>query len=182
MPTRDSLEFTPSSVINFKHFVATDNEEYELFGSPSSVDTIRSDNDDDDDDDVDDNDGSSGEDEMDGDTGTLNGKNFVPLLNVEALDFFVNNELLSTNSSVAVDYFHDECFMNMELSEECLLVAIYVYYFKLTQSKYFNRTMKKPWLGKSMQNKLTKIKHSLDKNVWDTSRWAWSLRRGAVHS
>ena len=109
-----------------------------MFGSPSSVDTIRSDEDEEiHDDDVDDNDESS-EDEMDDDMGTLNSENFVPFLNVEALKFFVNNELFSTNSSVAVDYFHDECFMNTKLSEECLLVAMYVYYFKLAQSNNFN--------------------------------------------
>ena len=94
------------------------------------------------------------DDEMDDDTGTL----FTPLLNNEALNFFVNSEVSTVNSTFMVDYFNDS-----ELHGECLLIAMYVYYFCLTQHKNFNRTMKnKFWLRQSVKKKLIKIKQRLD--------------------
>ena len=56
------------------------------------------------------------------------------------------------SSTIMFDYYHGECFDDTELHKECLLVAIYVYYLKLTQPENFNHTMKKNlWLGKSVQ-------------------------------
>ena len=74
------------------------------------------------------------EDEVDDDSGTL----FSPLLNVEGLSFLVNDEL--TNSTVMKDYLIDECFQEGELRNECLLIALYVYYLRLTQKNNFDRT------------------------------------------
>ena len=75
-------------------------------------------NDDDDDDD---------DDEMDNNVGML----FSPLINSQGLNFFLNNEL--NNSSVMIDYFNNECFKESELQNECLLIALYIYYFRLIQ-------------------------------------------------
>ena len=89
---------------------------------------------------------------MDDDAGTL----FKPLLNVEALNFFVNNEM--NNSENVVDYF-DENFVGTLLEDDCLLVSIYVHYTYLTQSNNFKRKMKeKKWLGKVVRKKLINIK------------------------
>ena len=68
---------------------------------------------------------------MDDDTGT----SFNSLFNIEALNFFVNNEL--SNSEMIIDYFNEECFGGTVLSNECLLVVMYVHYFHLTQSNNF---------------------------------------------
>ena len=97
---------------------------------------------------------------MDDDSGTL----FTPLLNNEALNFFMNSEVSTVNSMFMVDYFNDECFGNdSELHGESLLITMYVYYFHLTQHKNFNRTMKnKFWLRKSVKKKLVEIKERLD--------------------
>ena len=138
-----------------------------MFGTPSSTDSddvnhgqTEDDNhqrgdeeskvDDDDDDD----------DEMDDDTGTL----FTPLLNNEALNFFMNSEVSTVNSMFMVDYFNDECFGNdSELHGQCLLIAMYVYYVRLTQHKNFNRTTKnKFWLHRSVYKLLIEIKQRLD--------------------
>ena len=55
----------------------------------------------------------------------------------------MNNELSSVNSTFVVDYFNDEFFPDdSELHGECLLIAMYVYYFRLPQYKNFNRAMK----------------------------------------
>ena len=62
-----------------------------------------------------------------------------------------------------IDYFHDECFGGTELSNECLLIALYVYYFRLTQSKNFTRMMKSnKWLGKLVEKRLVKIKYEIE--------------------
>ena len=62
-----------------------------------------------------------------------------------------------------IDYFHDECFGGTELSNKCLLIALYVYYFHLTQSKNFTRMMKSnKWLGKLVEKKLVKIKYEIE--------------------
>ena len=169
MPFGTSPEFNPSSIINVQNEEFKDNEEYRLFGTPSSTHSdddndgpieeddnhqrgdgesntaIESDDNDDDDDD-----------EMDDDTGT----SFTPLFNNDALNFFMNSEVSTVNSTFMVDYFNDECFGNdSELHGECVLIAMYVYYFHLTQHKNFNRTMKnKLWLRKSVKKKLIKIK------------------------
>ena len=71
-----------------------DDEKYRLFGTPS---THSSDDDDDDDD------------KFDDDNGTC----FKPLFNVDALNFFVNNEL--NNSAKIKDYFEDGIFSNTAL-------------------------------------------------------------------
>ena len=56
-----------------------------------------------------------------------------------------------------IDYFNDECFKGSELQNECLLIALYIYYFHLTQYKNFMRTMKlNKWLGKMVEKKLLK--------------------------
>ena len=130
-----------------------DDEEYQLFGTPSpqsSVDeevqtentsnhTPASSEDEENEpqvEDVGNEESNEEEDEMDDDSGTL----FSPLMNVERLNFLVNNEL--TNSSVMKDYFTDECFQEGELQNKCLLIALHVYYLRLTQKNNFNRTMK----------------------------------------
>ena len=70
----------------------------------------------------------------------------------------MNSEVSTVNSTFMVDYFNDS-----ELHGECLLIAMYVYYFRLTQHKNFNRTMKnKFWLRQSVKKKLIKIKQRLD--------------------
>ena len=120
MPTPQSPEFNPSTMVTFKHAKETDDEEYRLFGTPSSSSLSspqRSDKE-----------SSDDEDEMDDDTGM----SFNPLFNVEALNFFVNNEL--SNSEMIIDYFNEECFGGTVLLNECLLVAMYIHYFFL-----FNR-------------------------------------------
>ena len=53
------------------------------------------------------------------------------------MNFFVNDKLF-TYDLIAVDYFHDECLMGTVLAGECLLVSMYVYYFKLMQPNNFN--------------------------------------------
>ena len=73
---------------------------------------------------------------MDDDAGTL----FKPLLNVEALNFFVNNEM--NNSENVVDYFDDN-FVGTLLEDDCLLVSIYVHYTYLIQSNNFNYCLTK---------------------------------------
>ena len=109
---------------------------------------------------------------MDDHTGTL----FTPLLNNDALNFFVNSEVSTVNSTFMVDYVNDESFGNdSELHGECLLIAMCVYYFCLAQHKNFNRTMKnKIWLRKSVK-KLIEIKQRLDgefaKNDDSCSHW-----------
>ena len=160
MPIGNSPEFNPSTIINVNNQENLDDEEYRLFGTPSSSDSSSSedlveelkfdDGDDDhsnnDDAAADDDDEEEEEEEMNDHVGTL----FFPLVNSEGLNFFVNNEL--SNSSIMIDYFHDECFGGTELSNERLLIALYVYYFHLTQSKNFTRTMKSnKWLGKLVE-------------------------------
>ena len=138
MPTPQSPEFNRLTMVTFKHAKETDDEEYRLFGTPScssSSSPKRSDNE-----------SSDDEDKMDDDTGM----SFNPLFNVEALNFFVNNEL--SNSEMIIDYFNEECFGGKVLSNECLLVAMYVHYFHLTQSNNFKRTMKdKRRIGKLVE-------------------------------
>ena len=128
--------FAPSTIVTVrteKNLV--DDEEYRLFGTPflqSSVDgEVQSENtsnhtpassEDEENkpqvEDVGNEESDEEEDEMDDDSGTL----FSPLMNVEGLNFLVNNEL--TNSSVMKDYFMDECFQESELQNECLLIAL----------------------------------------------------------
>ena len=125
--------------------VQIEEDDNHQWGDGESNTAIEGDDDDDDDDD-----------EMDDDTGT----SFTPLFNNDALNFFMNSEVSTVNSTFMVDYFNDECFGNdSELHGECVLIAMYVYYFHLTQHKNFNRTMKnKLWLRKSVKKKLIKIK------------------------
>ena len=145
--------FAPSTVVTVRtEKNSADDEEYRLFGTPSlqsSVDgevqtentlnhTPASSEDEEDEpqvEDVGNEESDEEEDEMDDDSGTL----FSPLMNV-GLNFLVNNKL--TNSSVMKDYFMDECFQEGELQNDCLLIALYVYYLRLTQKNNFNRTMK----------------------------------------
>ena len=122
VPTPQSPEFNQLTMVTFKHVKETDDEEYRLFGTPSSS-SLSSPQ-------CSDNKSSDDEDEMDDDTGM----SFNPFFNVEALNFFVNNEL--SNSEIIIDYFNEGCFGGV-LSNECLLVAMYVQYFHLTQSNNF---------------------------------------------
>ena len=77
------------------------------------------------------------------------------------MNFFINNEL--TNSEIVFDYFNEKCFGESSLSDECLLVSMYVHYFNLTQSKNFKRTMKNEcWIGKVVEKRLIEIKNELE--------------------
>ena len=137
MPIGNSPEFNPSTIINVNNQENLDDEEYRLFGTSSFsnssssedlVEELKVDDGDDDhsnNDDADDGDDEEEEEkeeeEMDDDVGTL----FFPLVNSKGLNLFVNNEL--SNSSIMIDYFHDECFGGTELSNECLLIALYMF-------------------------------------------------------
>ena len=164
MPIGNSPEFNPSTIINVNNQGNLDDEEYRLFGtrslSDSSEDLVQEvkvdDDDDHSNDDADDDDDD--DEEMDDDAGTL----FFALVNSEGLNFFLNNEL--SNSSIMIDYFHDECFGGTELSNECLLITPYVYYFCLSQSKNFTRMMKSnKWIGKLVEKKLVEIKYEIER-------------------
>ena len=162
MPVSEvSPVFNPSCVLDIQHEEekGDDDEEYRLFGTPSN--SPRSSNDAIDSDD--------GEDEMDDDAGTL----FKPLFNVEALNFFVNNEM--DNCENVVDY-SDENFGGTLLEDKCLLVSMHVHYTYLTQSNNLKRKMKeKKWLGKVVRKKLINIKEKLSnkfgENVKGRGHW-----------
>ena len=182
MPFGTSPEFNPSSIINVQNEEFKDDEEYRLFGTPSSTHS----DDDNDDGRIEEDDNRRGaeeesntaesedDDEMDDDTGTL----FTPLLNNETLNFFVDNEVSTVNSTFMVDYFNDECFGNdSELHKGYLLITMYVYYFRSIQYNNFHRTMKnKFWLGKSVKKKLIEIKQRLGEKFakYDDGRDHWT--------
>ena len=124
MPTQEgSPVFNPSYVLDIQHEKETEDEEYALFGTLSNSPTSSAESDSDDD-------------EMDDDAGTL----FKPIFNVEALNFFVNNE--KNSSENVVDYFDEEIFSGTPIEDECLLISMYVHYIYLTQSNNFKRRMK----------------------------------------
>ena len=170
LPESGCKNFAPSTVVTVRtEKNSADDEEYQLFGTPSlqsSVDgevqtentsnhTPASSEEEEDEPQVDvgNEESDEEEDEMDDDSGML----FSLLMNVEGLNFLVNNEL--TSSSVMKDYLMDECFQEGELQNECLLIVLYEYYLRLTQKNNFNRTMKnKKWLGKTTEKKLVHIK------------------------
>ena len=144
MATSKSPEFNPLTTLNFNHAKETDDEEYRLFGTPSSSSSSSPQQSDDE---------SSDEDEMDDDTGPF--FFFSPLTNVNAeLNFFINNEL--TDPEMIFDYLNEEYFGGSNLlSNECLLVSMYIHYFNFTQSNNFKRTMKNErWIGKVVEKKL----------------------------
>ena len=95
---------------------------------------------------------------MDDDTGTF----FSHLTNVNAaLNFFINKE--STNSEIICDYFNEKCFGGSSLSNECLLVSMYVHYLNLTQANNFKRAMKNErWMDKVVEKKLIEMKNELE--------------------
>ena len=161
MPTQDGYPvFNPSYVLDIQHEKETEDEEYALFGTPSNSPTSSAESDSDDDKD----------DEMDDNDGTL----FKPIFNVEALNFFVNNE--TNNSENVVDYFDKEIFSGTPIEDECLLISMYVHYIYLTQSNNFKRRMKeKKWLRKLVEKKLVKLKRELSnefgKNVKGQRHW-----------
>ena len=99
---------------------------------------------------------------------------FKPLFNVEALNFFVNNEM--NNSENVVDYFDEETFSDTLLQDEYLLISMYVHYLHLTLSNNFKRRMKeKKWIGKVVEKKLIRLKEELSKkfgkNVKGREHW-----------
>ena len=161
MPTQEgSPVFNPSYVVDIQHEKETEDEEYALFGTPSNSPTSSAESDSDD----------GKDDEMDADAGTL----FKPRFNVEALNFFVNNEM--NNSENVVDYFDEEIFSGTPIEDECLLISVYVHYIYLTQSNNFERRMKeKKWLGKLVEKKLVKLKRELSnefgKNLKGWGHW-----------
>ena len=111
MPTSKSPKLNPSTTVTFNHAKEIDDEEYRLFGTPSSSSSSNS---------LQQSDDKSSEDEMDDDTGTF----FSPLTNVNAvLNFFVNNEL--TNSEIVFDYFNENALANR-------VYLMNVYWFQCT--------------------------------------------------
>ena len=108
---------------------------------------------------------------MDDNAGML----FKPLFNVEALNFFINNEM--NNSENVVDYFDEETFSYTLLQDECLLISMYVHFIHLTQSNNFKRRMKeKEWIGKVVEKKLIRLKEELLKKIWQKCERTWALQ------
>ena len=138
---------------SMKERTESDDEEYRLFGMPSTHSS--------------DDDG----DEFDND----NGMCFKPLFNVDALNFFVNNEL--NNTAKIKDYFEDSIFSNTALRDECLLIAVYVHHFYFKQPNNFSRKMKqKDWLGNVTREKLVNVKSGIDEyfDDNDNGRGHWT--------
>ena len=57
-------------------------------------------------------------------------------MNLDALHAIIERDLI--DSDMVHDYFHDDCVLDSPLEHECLLVAMYVYYFRSTQRNNFN--------------------------------------------
>ena len=154
------MSFTPKRVLNVE---STQMEEKELFGSPITSSESEQEEDDRDEKDeasissleTDEGEKDKGED----DDGGLS-FNFNPFMNFDALNVIIKRDLL--NTSLIHDYFNDDCFLGTQLEHECLLVAMYVSYLRITRRNNFNRVMnRKPWLNDIIKNKSMAIQDEL---------------------
>ena len=138
-------------------------EERELFGLVSDNDNN---NNDDGDDDSSSSSSDGGGNEYDDDSGMLRNINCT-LRNENALTFFVNVEV-STSKNI-VDYYSLANLCDSKLSNECLLVAIYIHHFYLTQPNIFSRMMKRNnhWLLEVTMNKLVEIQDKINVQFGD---------------
>ena len=92
------------------------------------------------------------DDEFDYDEGTLR------LFNSDAFNYMIEKNMINKLNDYSVN--------SGPLRNECLLVAMYVGYLKLTQPNNFKRIMLRGtnWLSAQVERKLVKIKTTLGKN------------------
>ena len=106
-----------------------------------------------------DDDDMESDDEFDDDEGTLR------LFNSDAFNFMIEKNVFDKLKDYAVD--------SCPLRDECLLVALYMGYLRLTQPNNFNRIMSRGanWLSAQVKRKLVKIKTILGKNEGGRGHW-----------